>query len=261
MQGTIEKSAPLSAAKVVLGHEPAPLPDTSEITAEQPVLTIDTSIPPAQRIAELEALLTDARSQLAEREAQLHEARDNTAASTEELAQLQQGLSTAQNAAEQRGYTDGSAAARADVQTEIDRNGAAWEQGLADLAERHREYGAQLQLAAGDIALAATVKIIGERLVDAEHIGRAIEHIIRESGLGGALKIYVAPTHYDELTRNGSVQRLAGRQIDLQADARVEYGGCLLEASDAAVDGRYEVQLKKLQQIVAEFSNAAEPGK
>jgi type III secretion protein L len=139
---------------------------------------------------------------------------------------------------------------------------AAWEQGLAELAEQHGEYLAQLRGTVADIAMAATTKIIGAQLTDAQQIGKAIEHIIYESGLAGAMKVFLAPTHYQELTRLGGItlQRLGGRQLELQPDPRVGYGGCLLEASAAVVDGRYEVQLKKLQAIVSEFHPASHPG-
>lgn len=262
-QGTIEKSAALSAVKIVLGHET----ETADLSASTHSATTqytaaDTltepappSQSPAERIAELETDAATASARIAELTEALEAVRVEAKASADELAELHAGLATAQAAAEQRGYDEGQSTAHAEVQAELQRNIESWEQGIAQLAEQHRTHGADLQRQAADIALAATAKVIGERSADATQIGAAIEHLIQASGLAGALKIAVAPAHFELLTREGFdvVQRLHALAVELRADSRIAYGGCVMEAADATVDARYEVQLEKLRRIVAEY--------
>jgi flagellar biosynthesis/type III secretory pathway protein FliH len=259
-QGTIEKSAALSAFKVVLGHEaeaPNGAAHPPQYAAENtaPIEPAPAQPSPAERIAELERDAATARARIAELEETLAAARAEIAASTAGLGELQAGLAVAQASAEQRGYAAGLDTARAEVQAELERGLEAWEQGIAQLAEKHRAHGAELRRQAVDIALAATAKIIGERSTDAAQIGAAIEHLIHAGGLAGALKIAVAPAHFELLTREGFdvVQRLHAHAVELRADSRIAYGGCVMEASDATVDARYEVQLEKLRRIVAEY--------
>lgn len=257
---SIEKSIALSSTKVVLGREPVAEvspEDASADTAPVDAATILPKLAPAEQIAELEQRLAAADARIGALESELAQARTSASASADELAALHDDLETARRTAEQRGYEDGSEAARLAAQESLDRALDKWRDGIDKLAAQHREYGLALRDTAGDIALAAATRVIGERLVDSAHIKAAIEHVIRESGLAGALKISVAPRHYEELTRaDGLVQRLAGHPVELQPDESVAYGGCLLEAADASVDGRFEIQLQKLQRIVADFRAA-----
>lgn len=263
--GTIEKSAHLSAAKVVLGQDATPV-DVAPISlheqnsSEPAAHAVRPALSAREYSAALEMELAAHAKQIAELQQQLTDSQASDAAQRAALAELQDTLAAAQLAAEQRGYAEGSAAAEQAVQAEWQQQLAAWEQGLAELAAQHSEYRAQLQAAVADIAMAATVKVIGAQLTDAQQIASAVEHIVYESGLAGAMKVFLAPTHYEELMRAGgaTLQRLSSRQLELQPDPRVSYGGCLLETAGAVVDGRYEVQLKKLQAIVSAFRPAAD---
>lgn len=261
-QRTVEKAAQLSGGKVRLGPETAFVDDSlpesagAEATAVQAIH--GAASPPLsarERVAELEQQLVHSTQQAIDLQQQLAAAQSSKAAAESALAELQDSLAAARADAEERGYADGSVAAEQALQAEWQRNLGLWEEGLAGLAVRHGEYHRALQAAVADIALAATTKIIGSKLSDVQQIGQAVEHIVYESGLTGAITVLLAPTHYEELARAGGevLQRLGNRQLKLQPDPRVAYGGCLLENAAAVVDGRYEVQLKKLQALVAEF--------
>lgn len=250
---TVEKSAALGAAKIVLGAATATNAPTSAYREAASVAEPS----PAARIAELGAQLATARSRAAQLEAEIGMARTAADEANAELEKLRAGIAAAHTAAEERGYAEGSAMAKVESQAAMDDALADWQRGIEELAKQQRDAIARLQLAAGDIALAATTKVIGERLADAAHVRLAVEHIVRASGLAGKLKISLAPSHFEALAQGGTaLQRLAGHDVELQADERVAYGGCLLEAADVSVDGRYEIQLQKLQLLIAEYDAA-----
>jgi flagellar biosynthesis/type III secretory pathway protein FliH len=255
-QGSIEKSVARSTVKIVLGHEG----ETSDAAGVVSAHTAMVDVPPqqsaAERIAELERDTTAAMDRIAKLEAALADAESKAKVSTDALADLRAGLETAQTDAERRGYSEGQNTAKEELKAELQRGIEAWEQGVQQLAEQHRSHGAELQRQAADIALAATAKVIGERSTDAAQIGAAVEHLIHASGLAGALKIALAPAHFEALMRDGLdvVQRLQALAVELRADSRVAYGGCVMEAAEATVDARYEVQLEKLRRIIAEYA-------
>lgn len=263
-QGTVEKSVHLSAAKVVLGTYPdlpGIAPESGHIasTDDKVRQVVSRSTPSARdRVAELEVQLTASTRHIAELEEKLADAQRGEAAKQAALIELQATLTTAQAAAEERGFSDGRKAAEHAVQEEWYAKVDLWEKGITALAVQHGEYRDSLQSSITDIALAAIAKIIGEQLTDVRQVSQSIEHIIYESGFAGAMKVLVAPTHYEELTSAGGIvlQRLGNRQLELQPDPRVSYGGCILETAGGVIDGRYEVQLKNLRTIVSEFHPA-----
>jgi septal ring factor EnvC (AmiA/AmiB activator) len=134
-QGTIEKSAHLSNAKVVLGHAGAALDAAPELLREQHTGAGATPVRPApsarERIAELEAELAASAQQLAGLQQQLGELQSSDNTHQAALKELQDTLTAAQLGAEQRGYADGSAAGEEAVRDEWQQQLAAWEQGLA----------------------------------------------------------------------------------------------------------------------------------
>jgi flagellar biosynthesis/type III secretory pathway protein FliH len=260
---TIEKSVALTGTRIVLGHEGATLPvdAAGHVNPSGLAQPLPAQPSPAERIADLERANAAALARIAHLEPALAAAEKAAQASADRVAELEAGFTEMQEAAEKRGRADGREAALADSQAELQKMAAALEAGLAKLAENHAASCAQLLANAADIALAATAKVIGERSTDAAQVGAAVEYLIAASGLAGALKVALAPSHLELLGRDCGelVQRLHARGIELRADSRIAYGGLLLEAADATVDARFEVQMEKLRRIVAEFDTQGEP--
>ena len=107
----------------------------------------------------------------------------------------------------------------------------------------------QLEAAGAAVAAAQTV-------VDAacQHLARAsTEQLLKESGLNPPLRVLLSPAQHEQLMESGGAQLAWFRdhRLDLAADARVQHGGCLLESPRGIIDGRFEVQLEKLREIVA----------
>lgn len=138
------------------------------------------------------------------------------------------------------------------LQLQLDGVAQQWGEGLAELAQQHATYCADLTAQLGDLALAAVANILGEQLATPAAIAQGIDHITRASGELGPLTVRVAPSHYAQLQTLPSLKLglLREQRVELVPDTRVTHGGCLLETASGIVDARYDIQLNKLRDIV-----------
>lgn len=267
---TIEKSAPLNRDRVILGKAAAPvrLADAARPGAAAPAADLDRAAELAglrgqleqrdRRIAALEQQIGAREHEIAALERELEALRHSGAEREAELDGLRADIDAEREQARRQGREEGTGAAREAVLQRWREQSAQWDGALAELGAHIEQHLQTLRASAGEVALAAAVKVIGERLAEPAHIAPAVEHILRESGLSGPLTVWLAPAHYQELRRAGSV--LAGADsIELRADAQVRYGGCVLESAGLVVDGRFEIQLRKLADIVRAATAGAAP--
>lgn len=247
---TVEKAAALNRERVPLGQvQPAPAIHLAE--TESP------SAPPAAtQAADLHEQCEQHRRraaalefELAAREQELSLLRQDLAHCTAALDELRADIDAEYAQAQARGQEDGARAAEEQAQQQLGEQVARWDSTLAGLDAHIERHLQTLRASAGEIALAATARIIGERLADPSHIASAVEHIVQASGLSGPLTVSLAPTHYHELRRAGAVLDLPGA-IELRPDPDMRAGGCRVENSELLVDGCFERQLQRLADIV-----------
>lgn len=241
--GSIEKSAALSPAKIPLGQPAQPQPIAVEVSAP---------VEPAPSAAELElsAKLAACERELATLTSQLSAARKQLAVGADELQALRDSIESAHGAAQQQGYEAGLERGEEEGRAEWRQKIAEWESGLADLARQQRDFCADYAASQVDLVLACTVKILGDAAVDSQRARAALEHLIDESGLSGPLTVRIAPAQHEQLLQNGLAPRAGS--VRLVPDASVAYGGGVLETAGVEVDGRYEAQLRKLRVILSE---------
>lgn len=107
----------------------------------------------------------------------------------------------------------------------------------------------EFSLQASDVVMAALVKILGKSLIKPEVSLSAIKEVINISNESEVHRILVSPEDY-MLIEKYKVQLGFSEAFQFVSDARVESGGCILELSSGLVDGRIDVQLKTLHELL-----------
>lgn len=102
---------------------------------------------------------------------------------------------------------------------------------------------------ASDVVVAALVKILGKSLVKPEVALAAIKEVVSSSNESEVHKVFVSPKDY-LLIEKYKAQLQFSESINFVSDVKVESGGCILELTSGLVDGRVEVQLKTLHELL-----------
>jgi flagellar assembly protein FliH len=91
----------------------------------------------------------------------------------------------------------------------------------------------------------------------------AVRNVVRERTAREALTLRVCPTDHALLMseREHLLEGHEGASVSIVADERVRLGGCMLETSAGTLDGRMEVQLQRLHDLLlsTRARRAAEP--
>jgi flagellar assembly protein FliH len=224
-------------------------------SVEKPTLV--SSIPPESAAS---AAQIDRQSErIADLEEQLRRTSGENTDLRQQLSALRSELQEAYRKAEQRGYEAGMREASAKIHQSVEDHARAWKAATDEMLRANEAKLHALRSEISDMVLAAVAKVIGEQLANPSLVRASTEQLLRESGAGAPLRVLLAPLQHEQLTKAGGAQLAWFRdhRLEIGADERVQYGGCILETPQGIVDGRYEVQLEKLRQILAPHYGAA----
>lgn len=242
----IVRRASSADGRVPLGPKPA-APSRSASRIESPPLYVE-QLPDerAQKIAQLESQAM-----------QLREERDRMRIN---LSNLEAQIEDARASARREGHAEGQNVA----QRELERDRAAciaeWRGTMEQQARQFDGRIHALQSELTEIVSAAVAKLLGDHVATPAGTRAAIEKTLREAGVGAPIRVLIAPTQFEQLTRHGASHLAAfrDRRIEVAPDVRVSAGGCLIETPSGIVDGRFDTQLAMLRQIVAGHSRSAD---
>ncbi|MEY8195190.1 MAG: FliH/SctL family protein [Cycloclasticus sp.] len=102
---------------------------------------------------------------------------------------------------------------------------------------------------ASDVVVAALIKILGKSLLRPEVALAAISEVINSENASEIEKIIVSPADYILIEKYSSQLGFSG-QFKFVSDLKVKTGGCILELGSGLVDGRIDVQLKTLHELL-----------
>jgi flagellar assembly protein FliH len=147
-----------------------------------------------------------------------------------------------------QGFAQGGEAARIEAERSLASSSRLLE-AVATAAEA--KFDAECVALAGscaDIVGEALTKIAGPVLGNAAAAVGAVEQVLRRVKDERELIIRVHAVDVETIRAAESrlVTVLAGRKLQVVADARVELGGCIVESSLGGLDGRFDVQLREL---------------
>lgn len=216
--------------------------------------------PPEEELALLKDTVADLRRQLEQKDlavselkAVLKDAQQQHSETQKSLSRLEENVQEIEAEAVSQGYEAGLKKGAAEFEVASTKQADLWHESIDKLIEQHEKFCEKLKSQLVDVVMASVAKILGEKLTNAEAIKQAIDHIVRESGELQSFKIFIAPAHYEQLMEKADFQlnSMRGRRVELFPDARIEYGGCILEGENGLIDGRYEVQLARLRELLS----------
>lgn len=112
------------------------------------------------------------------------------------------------------------------------------EAGLNDIASQ-----------ASDVVLAALVKLLGQSLIRPEAALGAVKQVLNMENPAQIKRVLVSPT---DLAHIEKYKKQLGfdERLHFIADEKIKTGGCILELESGVLDGRIDVQLKSLHELL-----------
>lgn len=152
----------------------------------------------------------------------------------------------------ERGYQEGYSAGLERGESEY-REKLASLNALMETAARSLEQGIQgLEDEAVEVVYEAIGKILGTALLNRAGVMAIVKQVIGQAKERERLIIRVSRADFDMLNeyKVGLLEGAGLSNCELVADERVVLGGCLLEASGGNLDGRLEIQLQQLREVL-----------
>lgn len=191
-------------------------------------------------------------------EARLRAVEEQKAALADELEDLKASLQDAHREAQQRGLEAAKHEAEARSQQHLEQQAAAWKTTAQEMLRQNESSLQALRGELTEVVLAAVAKVLGDQIANPQLVRASTEQLLKECGVGGPIRVLLAPAQHEQLMKSGgaALAWFRDRRLDIGMDERVRFGGCLLETAHGIVDGRFEVQLEKLRQVLASHYGA-----
>jgi flagellar assembly protein FliH len=242
----------LSAPAVSAPATPIELAPTLNAAAAPPAVAVEVTLSEAQRLmaAHSEAQ-TELRRQREEYQAELAQ----LASREQQLAEREQRLKTAQQQlneqaeavlenARERGHalglSEGENEGNAQVASQLERLNSM----VGALNQTRRTLQDENEDMLVEIAFAAVCRMIGATQSSRDGVVAMVQALLGAERDPSQLCVRLHPA--DLALLSGAATGLDGR-INLQADASIEIGGCLIETARGTLDARLELQLQHLR--------------
>lgn len=191
----------------------------------------------------------------------LHDASRNIAnaadqAAESKLKELLQAQQASLKEAEAKAVSEGFAKGLAEGQRQGEEKYAAAVQALAALIESGKQSVAGLLQESEDIIAAivfeAVCKIVGKELASIEGCAAAVRQVLAKASTEEVVSVRVSPKDLqrlkDGVASDPDIPGAILASLPLEADDRVELGGCILSLKDGSIDGRIETQFRTFAQ-------------
>lgn len=103
-----------------------------------------------------------------------------------------------------------------------------------------------------ELVFESIAKILGRELEKPEVITQIVKEVISKARETSCITLHVSRKDYDIIQENKQELEslVQGAKIDIVPDGRVMLGGCLLESPDGSLDGRLEMQIQRLKEVI-----------
>ena len=241
-------------------HTPEP-PKPEEEAVEDSGLDEETRAHMLAEIADKEQraiqLLKDAKveAEIIKQEAQAERERLLAAAQEEIEQEKLKASQEGRNEGYQAGYQDGEGKVREEMAGVINDANAKAEKTLRDAKEATRDYIQQAEQDMVKIVMAVVEKILPQHFIDAPQVVLPlVQKAILKVKDQKELKIHVSPQDYDLvlLARNEfrGILTYGDATIEVDSDASMQPGDCLIETPNGTVDARLATQIELVKQAV-----------
>jgi flagellar assembly protein FliH len=176
----------------------------------------------------------------------------STLAAEHRLHEIQEELARDRRAAieegRMQGYQDGMQASREALDEELERLKAL----IEGLSNEKSKRLSEAEDAIVEVVGASIAKILGEVMLTPEGVVAAVRNAIAQLTQRDKLIVRISPDDFAllEAERHKLLEGLDDTSVELVQDDRVKLGGCLLETKSGSLDGRLEVQLQRLSDVL-----------
>lgn len=191
---------------------------------------------------------------LKEENAELTQARDHIQTAHDQLQEsIQQDRESASSEGFERGYEDGLAKGKADLEQQTAN--------LSDmgvlLQNAINSQWQEIDKLAVEIGFSSLIKFIGDRMGDKAFVSALILEAVQKIRGEKNLCIHISPRDFKLLSGglDSLRQQLAKTRVEFQSDTRVEVGGCIVNADHGSWDARLETQVQRLKNVLTELEH------
>lgn len=142
-------------------------------------------------------------------------------------------------------YQEGLELAEATLKNEID-----------ELRQLHQtiatEFDASVNTVAeyiADIVVEANIKLLGKQLTDKKIALDAVKEVLKRAGYQETITVKLSPRDH-ELVNKHKIKLSPAKNIEYLSDDKVKLGGCIVNTDFGLFDGRIEVQLQALHDLL-----------
>lgn len=184
-------------------------------------------------------------------------ARTPDQSSESRLKELLQAQQASLKEAEEKAVSEGFAKGLGEGLRKGEDKYAAAAQALAALVEAGKQSVAGLLQESEDVIAAivfeAVCKVVGRELATVEGCSAAIRQVLAKASAEELVSVRVSPKDHQRLKESiasdpESEWAIRLSSLPLEADERVELGGCILSLKDGGIDGRIETQFRTFAQ-------------
>lgn len=125
-------------------------------------------------------------------------------------------------------------------------------QHIAQLSENAQKITNQSKADAVDMLAAILPQFFIESAMQKENIEHAITKVLHEIQEQKQLTLMISQEDFQFLQKN-MIDLDLPETISIQASAKVQLGGCLVESPDGRLDGRLETQIDKLKSVLLAY--------
>lgn len=101
------------------------------------------------------------------------------------------------------------------------------------------------------ITFEAVCKVIGQQMTDSEIVTSVVREVISHAQDRMHMILRVCPRHFDVIQKaKDMLSRGRSNRLEIVADDHVKYGGCIVQTDAGSIDGRLEMQLTSLLELL-----------
>lgn len=179
----------------------------------------------------------------------LERANQRAASAEQELDELKAELRRIHEEAHDKGYAEGLAKGRSDMDGQLQANQADFQALLAAVQQELTQSVLDAEESLVEIAYTAACRVIGGAAIDKNGVIALVRSASQYVVTRQDVVIHVSEHDYRQL-KGSEDELLPGNMsshFQIVADARVKSGGCILEMATGSLDARLEVQLQRLK--------------
>jgi flagellar assembly protein FliH len=162
--------------------------------------------------------------------------------------------------AKTKAYREGFTAGTEDAQRALAAQGEAMAALIESLAQSREELLNEVEDDVIAIVFRAVTTIIGNTVAEQAGVVEVVRRVIAQVRDRDGLVVRVSSRDFEVAREASGYGKRLGARVEVVAEPRILPGGCLVESSAGTLDGRLEVQLQSLRELLLGLRSGAGNG-